>query len=131
MYTRRFLCLLLLTICVLPGQKKKDNKPPEVELVECNVKRQEYLIVLDGRVKNVGEKPVKRLVIQFSFLTSEKDTLTTKLGSIESEVLDPGEEAEFHFQLETPAKATHYLVNFEDGAGKYLRPSKNGPFAID
>ncbi len=131
MYTRRSLLLTAATCATAAFAQKKEGKPPEIELSECAVKRQEDLVVLDGRVKNVSEKPVKRLAILFDFLSSEQRVLTTKRGEIEAEVLAPGEDADFHSQIEAPARATHYRVSFVDGSGRDLRAVKTGPFPID
>lgn len=132
MLTRRSLLLSMAAYVPLAlAEKKKEGKPPEVELAECSVKRQADLIVLDGRVRNISEKPIKRLVIFFDFLSSEQKVLTTKRGEIDAEILAPGEDAEFHSQIEPPARATHYQINFEDGAGRNLRGLKVGPFPIE
>jgi hypothetical protein len=60
-----------------------------------------------------------------------KQVITTKRGRIEAEMLDPGEEADFRAQIEDPSRATEFLINFEDGNGKYLRAEKTGPFPIE
>jgi hypothetical protein len=124
---------LLAVAAFLPlafAQKRKEGKPPEIELIDPVVRRQGELIIIDGKVKNVSDKPVKELAIFFDFLFQEK-VITTKRGGIDDPVLEPGDEAEFHAQIEAPPRATHYQVHFEDGGSKYLRPAHNGPFPID
>jgi len=87
---------------------------------------------VDARVKNCGEKPIKALQLILDFVASDhKQVITTKRGGIDAEMLDPGEEAEFHAQLEDQVRATEFQVNFEDGNGKYLRAEKTGPFPIE
>ena len=130
LFRRSFLLILGFGTSVAFAQRKKE-KPPEIEVVECVVKRQADVIVLDGRIKNVTEKPIKRLTILFDFLSSEQKVLTTKRGEVEAEVLLPGEDAEFHSKIEPPARATHYQVGFEDGGGKILRGVNVGPFPIE
>jgi hypothetical protein len=115
------------------GQKKgKEAKPPEVELLEATAHRQEGNVIVDARVKNVGDKPIKVLRLLIDFVAPDhKQVITTKRGRIEAEMLDPGEEADFHAQIEDPSRATEFLINFEDGNGKYLRAEKTGPFPIE
>ena len=132
--TRRAYWTLFLALSVTAlGQKKgKEGKPPEVELLEATAHRQEGIISIDARVKNCGEKPIKTLQIIIDFIAPDhKQVITTKRGSIEAEVLDPGEEAGFHAQIEDPSRATEFQISFEDGGAKYLRAAKTGPFPID
>ncbi len=132
--TRRACSILFLA---LPGnvfgQKKgKDGKPPEVELLEATAHRQEGIVSIVARVKNCGPKPIKTLQIIFDFIAPDhKQVITTKRGSIDAEVLEPGEEAEFHAQMEDPPRATEFQIRFEDGGAKYLRAENTGPFPID
>jgi hypothetical protein len=117
------LLLLLVTnlfICALLAAEKK-AKPPEMEVLDVSVHRREDSVTVDGKVRNCGDKPVKKLVIQIDFLSPEKKVISTRQASIEQEVLQPGEEAEFHAQMPDEARATAYQVNFETGDGRYLR----------
>jgi len=133
MNRRAFWIFLFASSVGVYGQKKgKDSKPPEVQLLEASARRQEGIISVDARVKNCGEKPIKALQLILDFVASDhKQVITTKRGGIDAEMLDPGEEAEFHAQLEDQVRATEFQVNFEDGNGKYLRTEKTGPFPIE
>src|SRR3954463_16809744 len=100
MYTRRSLLLSLAASAPLAlAQKKKAGKPPEIEVIECTVKRQNDLIVLDGRGKNLMDHPIKELGILFDFLSPEQKVITTKRGGIDGDTLGPGEDGEFHSQI--------------------------------
>jgi hypothetical protein len=132
MYTRRSVVFALSSAVALAQKNQKSKKPPEIELVECAVGRQADLIVLDGKVKNVTDHPIKGLQLLFDFISPEKAVITTKRGALEAEILEAGEEAEFHSQIEPPARATHCQVSFEDSGGKVLRAEgRLGPFPID
>jgi hypothetical protein len=128
---RVFMMLLMAAVTTASGQKKNDKKAPEIELMEATAHRQDGNITIDGKVRNCGEKPIKKLVLLFDFMDGNQQVLTTRKDSTEQEVLAPGEEAEFHSQVPEPPRATHFQINFEDGGGKYLRVVKNGPFAIE
>jgi hypothetical protein len=127
----RKLCWIFLVLALTAFAQKK-GKPPEVELMEAKVHRQEGNLIIDARVKNVGEKPIKTLVLIIDFVASDhKQVITTKRGGLDQEILDPGEEAEFHAQIEDPSRATEFRITVEDGGGKYLRAEKTGPFPIE
>src|SRR3954447_26333221 len=117
------LCLLLPALAA-PGKKNDKQKPPEIELLEQTVKRDGGDILLDGKVKNCGDKPIKNLVIFFHFFDADLQPITTRKGGIEEESLAPGDVAEFHAQMEQPPRATHYMIDFQDGGGKDLRTAK-------
>src|SRR5258708_33662467 len=120
--TRRAAWILLFAVLAFGQKKGKEAKPPEVELLEATAHRQEGNVIVDARVKNVGDKPIKALRLLIDFIAPDhKQVITTKRGRIDPEMLDPGEEADFHAQIEDPSRATEFQINFEDGNGKYLR----------
>jgi hypothetical protein len=111
--------------------QKKQPKPPEVELLQVAAHREETLINIDGRVKNVGEKPLRGLTVLFDFLDSDNHVLASMKGGVEEPALSPGDETEFHAQLQAPARATSFQVNFADGGGKDLRLAKSDVLPIE
>lgn len=130
--TRGLCWVFLLMALTAFAQKGKQPKPPDVELIEASARRQEGNIMIDARVKNISEKPIKALVLLIDFIASDhKQVITTKRGSLDQEMLDPGEEAGFRAQIEDPSRATEFRINFEDGGGKYLRAEKTGPFPVE
>lgn len=110
---------------------RKTPKPPDVEVAASSARRNEGRIGLDGRVRNSGEKPIASLTLVFDFLDSDGVLLTSQKSAIEEEVLEPGKEAGFHFELDAPPRAIKYRVNAFDGTGRELRVVKGGPFTID
>jgi hypothetical protein len=130
--TRRAVWILLFAVLAFGQKKGKEAKPPEVELLEATAHRQEGNVIVDAKVKNVGDKPIKSLQLIIDFVAPDhKQVITTKRGGIEAEMLDPGEEADFRAQIEDPSRATEFQMSFEDGNGKYLRAEKTGPFPIE
>jgi hypothetical protein len=125
------LAVILLAIMASALAQKKQPKPPEVELLEVTAHRDEGRINLDGRVKNVGEKPIRGLTVVYDFLDSDKHVISSGKGGIEEASLVPGDEAEFHAQLQAPPRATSFQVNFEDGGGKDLRLAKSEILPIE
>jgi hypothetical protein len=130
----RFVLLALLaTATAIPAlsAKRKTPKPPDVEVLAATGRRNEGRIGLDGRVLNSGEKPIPSLTLAFDFLDSDGVLLTSQKSAIEEEVLEPGKEAVYHFELDAPPRAIKYRVNAFDGTGRELRIAKGGPFTID
>ena len=125
------LALIMALACVAPAQKRSAPKPPEIEMIDASAQRQDDRLTIDGRIRNCGEKPIKRLVLLFDFLDPANVVLSTKRGSIDEEVLPPGEEREFHSQVEDNARAVAVRVNFEDGDGRELRAEKSVSLQIE
>jgi hypothetical protein len=119
------------TVCVSAQKKGKSGKPPEVELVEISGRRMEGRIAMEGRVKNVGEKPINKLRLLFDFFAPGHQPLETKRGDIETELLAPGEDAEFHWELPDPPRSVEFEIRMMDGQARELRTSKSGPFTIE
>jgi hypothetical protein len=86
---------------------------------------------LDGRVKNVSDKPIRRLTIIYELLDPDKRVLTKQHGPIDQEQLEPGEEARFEVQMASHARAVSFRLWFEDGGARELRTEKTGPFPIE
>src|SRR3954468_7636456 len=130
--TRRLLVLLVFAILVFGQKKGKEGKPPEVELLEATAHRQDGMVTVDARVRNVGEKPINSCQLVVDFVGPDhKQVITTKRGHGQEALLDPGDEAEFHAQLEDPSRAIEFQINFEDTNGRYLRGDKNGLLPIE
>lgn len=115
----------------LLGQKKKDNKGPEIELLEATAHVEDSRVNVDGRVKNVSERPVRKLNVVYEVLDGDRNVLTKQQGTIDAAVLDPGEEASFQSQMQYHARAVSFRLSFEDGGGRELRAEKTGPFPIE
>src|ERR1700704_1867916 len=97
--TRRAAWILLFAVLAFGQKKGKEAKPPEVELLEATAHRQEGNVIVDAKVKNVGDKPIKALQLIIDFVAPDhKQVITTKRGGVEAEMLEPGEEADFRAQ---------------------------------
>ena len=116
------------------GQVKKPSrkaKPADAIIVKPVVHLADGLVTLDGAVKNTSEKPIKAMVLHIDFLGPDKQLLTTWRGAIESEVIDPAEESEFHLQVKAPLRAVSVRFNAADGEERQLRIDNAGPHFID
>jgi hypothetical protein len=95
------------------------------------VQRTEGRVALDGRVKNTGERPITGALLIFHFLAPGRQVITTKQGPLDAELLEPGEEAEFHVHIVDPVRAVRVRIEAQDGSGRDLRVDKGGPFPIE
>jgi hypothetical protein len=123
--------MALASLLCVASQKRKSPKPPEVEVIEITARRSERLVTVDGRVRNSGERPVQGLTLLFSMMAPGGQVITTQKGTIEEEVLEPGEEAEFHWKMRDPVRAVDFKIDAVDGVGRELLVRKAGPYPIE
>lgn len=129
--TRGIVIFLILAVTLFPQSKKKPPKPPDIMMVMPVIRNEGGVITFDGKVANSSEKPIKAMILIIDFLGPNKELLTTWRGPIESELLKPGEEAEFALQVKAPQKAVSIRFNASDADGRDLRMDNSGPFPIE
>jgi hypothetical protein len=123
--------ILILALAASSTAAEKKKKAPDVEVVEASAHRGETTVLVDGRIRNSGEKPIKALMLLFDFMAPGRQVVTTQKGSIDEEVLAPGKEAVFHMELNAPPRSVEFQINASDGSGRELRVAKSGPFPIE
>jgi hypothetical protein len=121
---------LLVLACLalsLWGQRK-----PEVELVGLKAHRiEEGKLVVEGRVRVTGGRPIHGITVVFDFLSSDNDPLTTLKTQVDDEVVTPGQESAFHAETPNPPGAIKCKVRVLNGAQKELRAGNTGPYIIE
>ena len=125
---RRSALLTVWTGSLLFAQKQK---PPEVEILEASARVEDGKVIVDCRVKNVSDKPIRRLTLILEVLDTANRVLTKQQGGIDAPVLEPGEDSLFQAQLAYHARTHAWRVAFEDGSGRDLRAEGAGPFPIE
>jgi hypothetical protein len=130
---RLLLSALVPLLALAAGQaQRKGPKPPQLEVLELTAKRTpEGTVEIDGRVRNCGEKSLQNLVLRFKVLAPGQEVLTTQKGTVDPEVLEPGEEAEFHWRMREPARAVTVLVTAMSRGENVLTVDKPGPYTIE
>ena len=131
---RRLVVFAILPLLALGAGDKKGKSPraPRVEVLELTVQRTtERTVEIDGRVRNCGEKSIRHLVLHFKVLSPEGDVVTTQTGEISPEVLEPGEEAEFHWRMRDHARAVSLRVEASAPNDPVLALANPGPYAIE
>jgi hypothetical protein len=123
--------LFLALVAALHSPAADRKKPPDVQVIEMKAVRQDGLVMLDGRVRNSGEKPVQELKMVFEFLTAENTGVTTQNTTLEEEVLAPGSEASFHVEMPDPVRAVRYRVGAFSKGERELNVGNAGPFLIE
>jgi hypothetical protein len=129
---RRALLLLapLLTV-VRADDKKKEEKPSDLEVVEATALRQARTIALDGRVRNSGQKTLEGVVLLFDFLATGRSVVTTQKAPLDDLVLEPGDESVYSMALKAPPRAVAFQINARDKRGRGLEVANPGPFPIE
>ena len=126
------LLLPLLIVSLLPQGRPRDRRAPELEVVEIAARRTtERTVEIDGRVRNCGDKPLQKLVLLFHVLAPGEEVITTQRGPIEEPVLEPGQEAAFHWQMRDPARGVSVRVDATDRRSAALAVAKPGPYPIE
>ena len=124
--------LALASLLFAAEKKRKPSpKPPELEVLAVSAHRSEGRITVDGRVRNISEKPIQNVTLVFDFLGAARQVITTQKGSIDEELLEPGKEAEFHWEIVDPVRAVEFRISAVDASTFQLRLDKSGPFPIE
>lgn len=128
--------MLLALAAWAPAQKgpRKENgkaKPPDLELLEFKVRRDEKNIVLEGRVRNLSAKPMKGVVLYYEFLESDNKMISRMTAEVTRDLIAPGEDASFETQTRDQARAISVRVDAEDMGGRLFIVNKPGPYDID
>jgi hypothetical protein len=127
--------LLLIPVLVSAGPRKKEKQHGRavVEIVEIAVVRpaEEHLITIDGRVRNVGILPIKGLTLVFESLAPEGEIVSRQRGTVDDEVVEPGQESEYHWQMRDEPRAVEIRVHAFDKEDVPVNVVKPGPYTIE
>jgi hypothetical protein len=131
--TKRLVLPLLALVCLAPAalQQPKQQSQNQLEVVEAKGERQARRIMLDGRVKNTGQRVLYRLVLFFDLIDPEQKVISRLKGPIEEDVLEPGEEASFHFDIPDQARAMQFRMGAASEKATDFEVIKPGPYPID
>src|SRR5580765_7333653 len=102
--------LLLFTLAAVSIAADKKPKPSDVEVLEASAHRGETRISIDGRIRNSGERALKKLTLLFHFMAPGKQVVTTQKSSLDEELLDRGQEVSFHVELNAPPRSVEVEI---------------------
>lgn len=128
---KRFLVCFLLAVWVGGAEKKKKKNPWAIEVVEVSAHRGSGSVTVDGKVRNVGDRPIEKLVVLFDFIGPSGGVVTTQRLEIDEPLLDPGEEAVFRGEVTDPVRAVRYRVNATDKLQRDFNVTNPGPFVVE
>ena len=123
--------VLLTVLCLLAQDKKKVPKPPELEIVTATARRSGDSIHFDGTVRNTGTKPLVKVLILVDVFAPGHKPMVQRKSALDAQLLEPGDEADFHLAMPDPGQLVEFELQAEDGKAKDLRLAKNGPFPIE
>jgi len=119
--------LLFLALSAAVAQKK----PADVQILETKAVREGANISVDGKVRVVGEKSLRGLVIIFDFRSPEKEVVTSQRAIIDEGTMESGREGVFHSEMADSARAVRYTVRAFDMHDRELRVYNPGPYPIE
>jgi hypothetical protein len=129
---RHFLQAALTAPAALWAQNgKRQPRPPDVHVVRFSSVRQEGVITYEGIVKVTGERPVAGLLLIFEFFATTKMLLSIQKIEVEPALMQPGEERSLHLQGNDVPRAVSFRLSAQDGSGRDLRLSGEGPYPLD
>ncbi|MGB9606048.1 MAG: hypothetical protein ACP5U2_05420 [Bryobacteraceae bacterium] len=124
--------LALATLCFALPQKRKSPPPPTaIVIVELAAHRTEGLVTIDGKLRNLAARPLEGLELVFEFETTDGSVVTRQRGTIESDPLHPGEEAEFRWQMRDHVRAVSFRIQAVERGGRVVMVKNSGPHYID
>ncbi len=132
----RFWLVILASLLLLFAQdkkqdKKKQPKPPDMEVVSASARRSGDMIHFDGTIRNSGTKPLEKVQILVDVFAPGHKPMVQRRSALEPEYLAPGDEADFRLAMPDPGQLVEFELQAEDGKARELRVAKNGPFPIE
>ncbi|MGQ9633358.1 MAG: FxLYD domain-containing protein [Bryobacteraceae bacterium] len=126
--------LVLLLACGLAAALQEPGRReggPRLEIVEIAAARSENRLTVDGRLKNAWNRPLTKIVLVVELLDSDRKLIGQRRGTIEPELLEPGEEAAFHFYLPLQPRSVQVRLAAEAARVPYVEVLKPGPYPIE
>lgn len=129
----RLIAVFLLVATLLYPQRKKSKKRngPDAAIETIEVRRDGDTVLLDGKVKNTGIRPIHGMVLHFEFFAPNSKSLTIMNGPVDSAVIEPGDEGEFRLQVRYPTSAVELKLEAFDKDHRDLNLAQNGPYRIE
>ena len=129
---RRLLALgALASLFWCVGQEKRKPRPPELEMIEFKALRNESKILIDGKLRNMGETVAKHVILIFQFVAPDKKVVATRKANIEPDEIEPGEDATFMLETPFPARTVAVRMETYDRDERWINLIKNGPYPIE
>lgn len=126
---RSFLLLMLASLCAAMQKKGKRPKPLDVRILEASCYRTEDIATIDGKLVVESERSLNQLQLLIDFIDSDQKVLSTRRGLVTEELLETGDESEFHMQVAATPRSVYFLIRAESGQ-RELRVENQGPFEI-
>jgi len=124
--------IALLALCASGADRKKSS---DVEVLLFKAVHDGTEVTVDGSVRATAEKPIQDLTLEFEFLASGKQVVTTRRVAVDEPTLEKGDEAAFHAATTYPQNAIQIRVRAyssgRTGAGLELVVANPGPFPIE
>ncbi len=127
----RLLVAFVLLAAFLPASGwQEPPPPPQLRVVKAAARRVGSAIQLDGTVRNVAGRPLRRLTLKFEFLSSGRTIVTARKAQLEDVQIPPGEESSFSYELNDEPSAFRFRISASDAKDEVLRVVAPGPYPI-
>jgi hypothetical protein len=133
--TRRLVLLLVPLLALAAGDRKKQQAAgsPAIKVVEIAVRRSgsDRLIAIDGRIVNSGQRAIRGLVLIFEVTGMDGQVVSRQRGKIEEDPLAPGQESEFHWQMDDRGNAGQIGIRGVARDDEQVKVEEPGPYDIE
>jgi hypothetical protein len=128
--TRLLVAFVLLAALSAVWGWQEPPPPPQLKIVKAAARRVGSTIQVDGTVRNVAGRPLRRLTLKFEFLSSGRNVVTARKAQLEDARINPGEESSFSYELNDEARAVRFRISASDAKDEVLRVAAPGPYPI-
>jgi hypothetical protein len=132
--TRRLVWLLAPMLALAAGDKKKQvSEGPTVTVVDVSIRRlaSDPLIVIEGHIVNSSRRSIAGLELVFEVTGMDGQVVSRQRGRIDEDPFDPGEQSEFHWQMDDQARAVRVRIGAVARGEHPVAVDKPGPYAIE
>ncbi len=110
-------------------KKGKRSRASDVRIIEASCYRTEDIATIDGKLAVEAERSLNKLQLLIDFIDSDQKVLSTRRGLVTEEMLETGDESEFHMQVAATPRSVYFAIRAESGE-RELRVQNQGPFEI-
>lgn len=129
----RYALVLLLAwgLAAAPQEQGKREGAPRLEILELSAARAENRLTVDGRVRNVWDRPLSKIVLIVELLDSDRKLIGQRRGALEEDLLEPGQETAFHFYVPLQPRSIQVRLAAEAARVTYVQVINPGPYPIE
>lgn len=109
----------------------KTSKGGAIEIESMKVAVDGSKLLIDGQIKNAGERPLEKIVLAFHFFDTGHNPVSTLRLEVEEAKIEPGDEAAVHAGANEPPRSVSVEITASDHGERDIKVLKPGPYPIE